>query len=274
MGVNIGYAKATLFSLLAFFSLVCAVRADVAPPMMFINVTYNGVPINGTFYSALLTCMNSSNSSAIGMTIQQLNASYYDPTKGCYWARNSEIGTCMDGGCTIQYFSQSDLKAAFYLPGLNGTFVTNEVNASGVTTSYGAQLYPDGSATMEISNGPTPASLDLVFFAIALAFTLAIELAMAFLYLKVVKVKEKGRILLTVVLANVISLPLVWFGFVFLLGGIGLLLGEIFAVVFEGCFIYLLNRKSIKLTSAMLMSLAMNLASLVIGGLILLLLSI
>ena len=96
--------------------------------------------------------------------------------------------------------------------------------------------------------------------------TLAVELAVAFIYLKVKRAKGRGRILLTVLLANIFSVTMLWFVFVLLLSAAGLVLGEIFAVVFEGYAVYYFNRKSISLRDAMLMSLIMNVASVLIGG--------
>ncbi|VVB77103.1 Uncharacterised protein [uncultured archaeon] len=138
---------------------------------------------------------------------------------------------------------------------------------------YYARLYPDGSATIANGRGPAPTDLTtLGIFAAALALTFAIELSVAFLYLHITKIKNKVRILITAALANVVSLPIVWFVFVILLGAAGYVLGEIFAVAFEGYAIYYFNKKAMKLKSAMTMSLAMNIASVILGGIVLFLL--
>jgi len=267
------HTKAIVFSLLALFALAAVVKADVAPPMVTVYVTYDNHSINGTFYSVVLYCVNSSNVSTFGVPVQQLNISEYDAAKGCYWEYYSHIwgGECANGTCSFEYFPFSDFKMAFYLPNLNRTFITNEINISNFTTSYNAQLYLNGSATISAVNETAPVSWDIYFFFVmAVVLTLVIELTVAFLYLHVIKTEKKGKILLTTVLANIISVPIVWFGFVFLLSGLGLLLGEMFAVVFEGCFIYYFNKKVITLKHAMLMSIIMNIASVVIGGLALL----
>jgi hypothetical protein len=261
-----------MFSLLLFFALAIVVKADIAAPTMVVNVTYNGTPVNGTFYSVILSCMNVSNANASGISIGQLNISEYDPARNCYWMYNSFTsgGACADGTCSFEYFQPSDFKLAFYLPSLNKTFITNEINMSNFTTRYNAELYLNGSATLSATNSYPPVyQNEFVLFAAALILTLVIELTVAFLYLKVVKIKKKGRILIAVAIANIISVPIVWFAFVFPFGSLGLLLGEIFAVVFEGYFIYYFNKKAISLKNAMLMSLIMNLVSVVIGGLIL-----
>jgi hypothetical protein len=263
-----------LFSLLAFSVLSCAVRADIAPPTMSVNVTYNGSPINGTFYSTALICTNSSGSGVPGQ-VPQLNISYYDPAKGCYWTNGNLAmsASCAESACSFEYFSPSTFRMAFYLPGLNKTFITDEFNST-AGFDYDAMLHQDGTATIVPAASPTPppSYSPLAIFLLALLLTIAIELTVAFIYLKLAKVKKAARILLFVAAANIISLPILWFVFLPLLYGLGLILGEAFAVVFEGLVVYYFNRKSIKLRSAMLMSLIMNIASAVIGGIILLML--
>jgi hypothetical protein len=104
----------------------------------------------------------------------------------------------------------------------------------------------------------------------ALIITLILELLVALIYLSITKISK--RILLYVLIANVISLPIVWFLFpsikitslVFLM----FVLSEIFAVVFEAYFIYHLNKKIISLRKSFVLSTIMNLVSLFVGGFI------
>lgn len=262
-----------LLSLFVLLALVAVVGADIAPEShITLYVTYNGAPITGTFYATLLYCVNSTSVDTTGILVPQLNVTEYDPLMGCYWQydRYAWGGMCGGGMCNFTYeFVQDTFRAAFYLPALNKTFVSQDVSNSNFTGSYGVQLYPNDSVVFTNSNPIIPPDV-LYPFLFALAFTVVIELIAAYVYLLIVKIKKKRRILLTVILANFISVPIVWFGFVFVIGGwAGLLLGELFAVIFEGCAIYYLNKKTIKLNSALLMSLAMNLTSLIIGGLIL-----
>ena len=270
---SVDNTRIILFSLIAFLALSVAVRADIAPPQISMNVTYEGYPVNGTFYADILTCSNSSDINATQVPTLELNESY-DADKGCYWifAENMEEMTCEDSWCRFYYFPQADFKALFYLPDLNETFITNEIDGSNFAFSYAAQLYADGSATLiPFVTPPTPSWDVYALFACALLLTLAVELAVAFLYLNLAKVKKMKRILITAAVANIISVPVLWFGFVLLLGGLGFLLGEIFAVVFEGAFIYYFNRnnkKTMGLKSAMIMSLAMNAASLAVGAIV------
>ncbi len=139
-------------------------------------------------------------------------------------------------------------------------------------TDLTARLYSNNTAVLIAPAAPIFPVLHglLALFACALALTILIEVAVAFLYVRAKKIKKKKRILLTVVGANVVSVALLWLVFINFLQGTGFLLGEMFAVVFEGYAVYFFNKKAIKLRSALLMSLIMNLTSLIVGGLVLL----
>jgi hypothetical protein len=96
----------------------------------------------------------------------------------------------------------------------------------------------------------------------ALIITLFLELLVAYFYLLIGKMPKK--ILLSVILANLISLPIVWFfpprislSWTFFM--------EIFAVVFEALFIFYLNKNFITIKKSFNLSLIMNVASL-FGG--------
>jgi hypothetical protein len=104
----------------------------------------------------------------------------------------------------------------------------------------------------------------------ALLLTLALELMVAFVYLKLAK--KPSYILLFVILGNLITLPLVWFVFpIFLNVGGAMIVGEIFAFVSEALFLLLTCRKWFKPSGAFLLSFMMNVMSLLIGGLALVL---
>jgi len=104
----------------------------------------------------------------------------------------------------------------------------------------------------------------------ALLLTLALELMVAFVYLKLAK--KPLKILLFVILGNLITLPMMWFVFpLFLNVGLALVAGELFAFVLEALFLLWTCRKWFKPSGAFLLSFMMNLMSLLIGGLALLL---
>lgn len=270
------FTRVIVFSLLALFALAAIAKADIAPPVIRVNVTYNGNPVNGTFQAFVLSCINASDANSIGISAAQLNRSEYDPAMNCYWvySNTTDGGMCGDGMCSFNYFPPYHFKMVFYLPSLNKSFTTDEINRSNFSTGYAAQLHPNGTATFIAVNNYTPIipiyQNVVALFAAALVLTLAIELVVSFIYLSAIKVRKKGRPLVTAGLANLISLPIIWFLFVPILrAGLGVLFGEIFAVVFEGLFIYYFNRKTITLKNALLMSLLMNIASAAIGGILL-----
>jgi len=76
-------------------------------------------------------------------------------------------------------------------------------------------------------------------------------------------------------MANLISLPIIWFIFPLFESDyvIVLAISEIFALIFEACLILIINRKSITPVKAILLSLLTNLASFILGWPLLLLIS-
>ena len=121
-------------------------------------------------------------------------------------------------------------------------------------------------------------SYQLLFsFAYAIIVTIIIELAVLIIFLKKWKVKKWKKPILTIVFANIISLPIVWTIIlstitVFSSQFIAILTGEAFAIIFETYFIHWLNKKIIPLRKAVILSTTMNITSFVIGGIILALL--
>ncbi len=105
----------------------------------------------------------------------------------------------------------------------------------------------------------------LLYIPIALFVTLVIELAVALIYLSVRKLPR--RILLWVVVANLVSLPIVWF--VIPLFGLDPLpttaLSELFAVVLDALLIFWLSRNKLSLGATIILSLLMNGASFLLG---------
>ncbi len=104
----------------------------------------------------------------------------------------------------------------------------------------------------------------LAFFP-ALILTLVIELIVAAIYVAIRKISK--RILIWVFVANILSLPLVWFLFPFLqLDAITtILLAEIFAVVFEAALLAVTNRRILPFKQAAVLSILMNAVSSLIG---------
>lgn len=102
------------------------------------------------------------------------------------------------------------------------------------------------------------------FFLLILVLTLAIELIVAGVYLKIIKAREIIRQLGWVIVANIISLSIIWF----LSGSLvdTILILEIFVVIFETFFLYWVNRKrGLTFVHAGILSVIMNTVSYLIG---------
>jgi hypothetical protein len=103
----------------------------------------------------------------------------------------------------------------------------------------------------------------LLCFSGALILTVSIESAAALVYLRLMKIKL--QILIWVVLANIISLSLIWLLFAQLIEtmeAIFILVVEVFAVTFEAAFLFLFGRRyGLSLSQSLLLSFFMNAAS-------------
>lgn len=125
-----------------------------------------------------------------------------------------------------------------------------------------------------------PPLISLIFsmFNFALILALIIETLIALAYLFKRKISKK--VLISVFIGNLISVPLLWFCFNkfqqliaisdFLeLSTLIILVGEIFVFIFEALFVYFLNKKRIKLGESFILSAIMNLISFICGLIIL-----
>lgn len=108
---------------------------------------------------------------------------------------------------------------------------------------------------------------------VALVITLIIELILSYLYLSFKKIKKPKDILPSVAIANIISVPILWIVVSAFLGLASFVIMEILVVIFEAYLIHMMNKKKIKLKDSFIMSIAMNIASIIIGALLLILLA-
>ena len=117
-------------------------------------------------------------------------------------------------------------------------------------------------------NKVPPVTPSLMFVKV-LFLTMILELLAALVFVSRVKVSKK--ILVYVFLANIITLPIVWFLFplISLPFGISIVISEIFAVLFESYFIYFFGKQIISYQQSLKLSLLNNLVSLFIGGFLL-----
>lgn len=262
----------SLFSILLLiaFILLPLISADLGPkPTVDIDVSYMGTMISDNAFNAkMLVCNQDERLNPSRDLIHQLNISEYDSNKSCYWepAYFAWGGDCKDSKCNFGYFPPQKFKLAVYVPSLNKVFISNEISRNNFNSNYKLELNSDGSANI-YETTPFLKKDKISSFIKTLIITLFLELVVALIFLSIAKIRKK--LLLSVLLVNVISLPIVWFIFPFI-GNIILviLLAEIFAFVFEAYFIYYLNKKDISLKKSFILSLLMNLASLIIGGFI------
>lgn len=115
----------------------------------------------------------------------------------------------------------------------------------------------------------TPFTLEISpNFLIALIITLGLELLTAFIFLIVKKISKK--VLISVLLVNMISLPILWssLNLFHISNLVPLIIGEILVVLFEAFLIQRLNKKVISFYQTTILSLTMNILSFT-GGIIL-----
>lgn len=254
-----------LFSFFPYF-----VSADIGPkPSVNIDVLYNGNKISDASFSAkMLDCVDEDIGYREAGLISQLNISEYDSVNNCYWipAYLAWGGDCRDSKCYFGYFPPSEFKFAVYVPSLDKVFITNEISRTSFDSSYEATLNSDGSANIYETTSLVK-KYDISLFIKALIITLIIELLVALIYLSRTKLPKK--ILISVLVGSLITLPIVWFIFPMIkIISLVILLSGIFAIVFEAYFIHYLNKQAITLKKSFVLSIMINLASLIIGGFI------
>ncbi len=106
-----------------------------------------------------------------------------------------------------------------------------------------------------------------MLFLKAAGITAGLEMLLAWVLCACWKLPK--RILVSVFIVNMISLPLVWYVFPLLNNFIVVLItSELFAFIFEGYLIFWLNRTAILLKKALILSFVLNSSSFLAGELI------
>jgi hypothetical protein len=267
-----------LFSFLIIFGALVVflpkgASADLGPkPSVDIDVVYNQQSISDTNFSARMLWCLSQDQKQVGMedkTIPQLEINEYDSSKSCYWvpARLAGGGQCSNSSCHFGYMPPSEFKLAVFIPSIDKVFITNEISRTNFNSRYKAELFSDGSAKISETT-PVLSSDKVSSFAKAFPITIILELLVSLIFLSVRKLPKK--ILTYILLANIISLPIVWFLFPLVKLPILaiIVMSEIFAVLFETYFIYLLNKQIITFKQSLTLNILNNLASLFVGGFI------
>ncbi|KYK35357.1 MAG: hypothetical protein AYK19_01865 [Theionarchaea archaeon DG-70-1] len=273
--------------------LILATSADVPPPrIVHIDVTYNNEIIDSVFYAQILGCLSELTEENVREylenvverhAIEQLAFEEFDRDGNCYWV---PIGwcscECTHSKCEIECNYDREFKLAVYIPKLDKVFVSGEMEAENITVAenrdsfYEANLLPDGTIDMKRTVGVAGKAgireYKVKIVKRALSVTLLIELLIALIYINVGRTaipkcsKKQVRVLLTIFLANIVSLPILWFIFLSIWNSFFMvILGEIFVIFFEGFLIYLLNKPVLPIKDALLLSFILNVGSVVLG---------
>jgi len=159
------------------------------------------------------------------------------------------------------------------LPDSNRLFISNAIILTGLNSKYNLELSSSGSAVISGVIGTN----SILAVIVALIITLFLELIVAFLFFLFFENKKiPKKALVSVLVANIISVPIVQMVFpAFALGTfMTVVFAEVFAFVFEALLIFGLNKKTISLKNAFVLSFLMNLASFFIGGFIIIVLDL
>ena len=282
---------------IALLLLLPLVSADAIPPAASIDLAYNGSGIQGPIQAVALVCVGAGSEAYQDMDIiRQLDIREPDPEKNCTWRPWEFRGGCANSKCEMMSIPYSQpFKMAFYLPDLDKVFTTEETKAKLYRSrgDYLNKYYIDlASLSSKAANMESPSKevavtviekdedgTLMMLFVAALLATLAVEALTALIFAKIAKIKRIKRLLLTVVGANLISLPVMWFILIPLFSVVVyyffsatalyflvILLAEACVIAFEAYFIHRMNKKSISPKQAIVLSIIMNVASVILGG--------
>jgi hypothetical protein len=149
-------------------------------------------------------------------------------------------------------------------------FISNLILRKNFNSRFRVELFPDGSATI-IDTTPIWVSISetLSPFLQSFFITIVLELFVTFCFLSANALSKK--ILVYVFLANILSVPIVWFVFPVLKLPVlmVIVMSEIFAVLFETYFIQSLNKQISSFKQLLVLCIVNNSVSFLVGGFIL-----
>ncbi len=257
-----------LFVILGFFLilLINGALADTGPHTavaLYFNVTYNNSPIKEQFYANIFSCHESE-------------------------CESDNSAACIGSICEFNYYriERVPSQMKLFVSINNEDFTSDVINFSWTNPVFFYNTNLDESNKAAITplpeqNKGSDYSL-LHSFILALALTIIIELAVLAVFLRRwnIKIKEWLKPVATLIIANIISVPLVWLIFFFLIAMLvtifpwlsiilSFIIAEALAVIFEAYFIFWINKKAIDMKRAFILSIVMNIASFIIGGIIL-----
>ena len=141
----------------------------------------------------------------------ELKVNIFDKNKNCYWSANADnIMTeknCHDNECRLDGLRGS--KLAIYLSSNKKLYISEEVSTDIDDSYYNAELFSDGSMKLnEIKNFFVLNADQIKSFTVAFILTIPIEIIFAFIFLLITKSSKK--ILYSIILANIITVPIIW----------------------------------------------------------------
>ncbi|MFH0876130.1 MAG: hypothetical protein V1859_09410 [archaeon] len=265
-------------SLILFFAIIIFSSfaiADAGPkPTAIIYVTYEGNAIEEDFRAVMLSCRPPEKRYDDTKLLPQLNITLPDLTKNCTWYPDMFAwgGECKDSKCRFGYMIPDDLRVAIYLPSVDKTFVSESIYRRKFNSMYTLEISKEGSTVISESARIIRAE-HIWFTSIALFVTLFFEVSFGILFLLMAKVNLK--IIWTIILANAISVHIVWLAFTAIRSfSLFVIASELFAFLFEAFFIYAICKKDISLKKSFLLSFIINAASFLFGGIILLIVNL
>lgn len=252
--------------------------ADMAAKIRInVDILYNGESITdeSKIDAKILECFeNESTNKEHPDIITQLNINEYDSTKNCYWRPTNSPWSilCTNNSCRSYGNPPEEFKLAIYVPSLSKVFITNEISYTNSDSHYRVDLSTDGSAiisSITSKNTPTSSKNEVISFVEALLITIILEFLTSSIFLLLFKLSSK--IIISTILANLISFPIAWFIASLVVGLYGLLpitILEIFVILFEAYFIHRLNKQNISFKWALVLSILNNIISLFVGAII------
>ena len=271
-----------VFFLLFISLLPNKIQADLTISIIDVSLTYDKEKIpDNEFRAAALICSEKEvqpnpEQYRKEEIISQLKIKEYDSKANCYW-QPTQTTTCKKSECSFPFLGTSpwQTKLAIYIPSLDKVFITNTLSTAFDSHRYKVKLFSD--KPLQVTENPlfkiTQNKSISYPFAVGLTITLLLEMITALLFAIIIKISKK--IIISVLIANLISFPIVCFVFPSLSSSYivsaftAFLLSEIFAIVFEASFIYHTNKKRISFKKSFLLSILINLVSLFIGYFIL-----
>ena len=275
-----------LFQVILILSLFSGfVFADVGRhPTMDMQIKQNGENISGVALVCYDTFM-------AGADFPSNTSQDYEYLKGIDSGEFKSCSYCLDGDCH-NWFYGLPTKFVILFPSHakfvgSGEYSFNTGEEINLTTTpilyqsdtfqlsqfktydykFDAILNQDKSVTLK-NKTPIITTTLVISFVISLIITMILELIVASIYIS--KKQLSKRILLFVLLANLISLPIMWFVFPALLKNTSLflLISEIFVFLLESLILYYFNKRELNLKQSFLLSFYMNIVSFLIGGII------